>query len=128
SRFLAARATAAVSRPPLQLTLRRPAGELGGRSSPPRRPDDHAQSCRGPARGAPRAPALPAHLPKRRPHGQRATGAAPGGRVHGITAGTDTGSFPFAVVYGAAIALVVTLTTRRVLRTAAPRGVPNQQV
>lgn len=36
---------------------------------------------------------------------------------HGIGAGTDTGSFPFAVVYGTAIACVVALTARRVLRT-----------
>ena len=40
--------------------------------------------------------------------------------AHGIFAGTDTGSRPFAVVYGAAIASVVALTARRVLRTAAP--------
>ena len=43
--------------------------------------------------------------------------------AHGIGAGTDTGSFPFAVVYGIAIACVVTLTARRVLRTSG-RGQP----
>jgi predicted ferric reductase len=39
---------------------------------------------------------------------------------HGILAGTDTGSLPFAAVYGAAIASVVALTARRVHRTTAP--------
>jgi len=38
---------------------------------------------------------------------------------HGLGAGTDTGSFPFAVVYGMAIACVGVLTARRVLRTTA---------
>jgi methionine sulfoxide reductase heme-binding subunit len=42
--------------------------------------------------------------------------------AHGLGAGTDTGSFPFAVVYGAAIACVVVLTARRVVRTGTPRG------
>ena len=53
--------------------------------------------------------------------------------AHGIAAGTDTRSFPFAAVYGAAIACVVALTARRVLRTGTPRGttrvgVANRQV
>ena len=43
-----------------------------------------------------------------------------GATAHGLGAGTDTGSFPFAVVYGAAIASVVALTARRVLRTVTP--------
>jgi len=43
--------------------------------------------------------------------------------AHGIGAGTDTGSLPFAVVYGAAIASVVALTARRVLRVSR-RGQP----
>jgi hypothetical protein len=43
-----------------------------------------------------------------------------GATAHGIGAGTDTGSFPFALVYGASIAAVVALTARRVLRTTAP--------
>ena len=42
--------------------------------------------------------------------------------AHGLGAGTDTGFFPFAVVYGGAIACVVALTARRVVRTGAPRG------
>jgi predicted ferric reductase len=45
--------------------------------------------------------------------------------AHGLGAGTDTGSFPFAVVYGAAIACVAALTARRVLRTVAPARAMN---
>ena len=45
-----------------------------------------------------------------------------GATAHGIFSGTDTGSLPFAVVYGAAIASVVALTARRVLRTITPAG------
>jgi DMSO/TMAO reductase YedYZ heme-binding membrane subunit len=43
-----------------------------------------------------------------------------GATAHGLGAGTDKGSLPFAVVYGAAIASVVALTARRVLRTVTP--------
>ena len=43
-----------------------------------------------------------------------------GATAHGLGAGTDTGSFPFAIVYGASIAAVVALTARRVLRTVTP--------
>ena len=43
-------------------------------------------------------------------------------RCTGSAAGSDTGSFPFAVVYGASIACVVALTARRVVRTGTPRG------
>jgi sulfoxide reductase heme-binding subunit YedZ len=42
--------------------------------------------------------------------------------AHGIGAGTDTGSFPFAVVYGAALACVGVLTARRIFRTGTPAG------
>jgi sulfoxide reductase heme-binding subunit YedZ len=53
--------------------------------------------------------------------------------AHGIAAGTDTGSLPFAVVYGTAVACVVMLTARRVLRTnprqrTARVGAANRQV
>jgi sulfoxide reductase heme-binding subunit YedZ len=53
--------------------------------------------------------------------------------AHGIAAGTDTGSFPFAIVYGTAVACVVMLTARRVVRTRPRRrtarvGAANRQV
>jgi methionine sulfoxide reductase heme-binding subunit len=48
-----------------------------------------------------------------------------GATAHGLGAGTDTASFPFAVVYAASIACVVALTARRVLRTAAPARAMN---
>jgi sulfoxide reductase heme-binding subunit YedZ len=55
-----------------------------------------------------------------------------GATAHGLGAGTDTGAFPFAIVYGVAIACVVALTASRVIRASAPAktataGTPNCQ-